>query len=208
VLTDYESPPKKPRRRLSREERREQILRCAIKVFARTNYRATRIADIAAEAGISEAMIYKHFPSKKSIFLEILEHMSRRILLFWQQEVDREPNALRALRNMLLVYSRRAKEHPDELKIHSQAVSEIDDEAIRTRLREDARVTMRFVEKVIKNGVQQGAIRENADVEAMTFLYTGGGILVNTMTLLASDERFDEQLLVRISDHLLGAPRA
>jgi AcrR family transcriptional regulator len=199
---------KKPAQRLSGEERREQILRCATTVFARTNYRAARIADIASEVGISEAMIYKHFPSKKSIFLEILEHMSQRIILFWQQEVDREPDALQALRNMVLVYFRRVKKHPDELRIHSQAVSEIGDEAIRARLRKDYRSYMRFVEEVIKNGIRQGAIRENADVEAMTFLYTGGGIIVNMMILLAFDKRFNEQLLVRMSDHLLGALKA
>ena len=199
---------KKQGRRLSAEERREQILHCAIKVFARANYRATRIADIAAEAGISEAMIYKHFPSKKSIFLEILEHMSKRIIFFWRQEVEREPDALQALRNMVLVYYRRVKKHPDELKIHSQAVSEIGDEAIRMRLRKDYQSYMRFVEKVIKNGIRQGVIRENADVEAMTFLYTGGGIIVNMMVLLAFDRRFNEQLLVRMSDHLLGTLKA
>jgi AcrR family transcriptional regulator len=199
---------KKQGRRLSGEERREQILHSAIKVFARTNYRAARIADIAAEAGISEAMIYKHFPSKKSIFLEILERMSERIIFFWQQELDREPDALQALRNMVLAYYRRVKKHPDELKIHSQAVSEIGDEAIRLQLREDYQSYMRFVEKVIQNGIRQGVIRENADTEAMTFLYTGGGSIVNTMILLAFDERFDEQLLVRMSDHLLGTLKA
>jgi len=208
VLTDYEPGDKTRRRRLSREERREQILRCAIQVFARANYRATRIADIAAEAGISEAMIYKHFPSKKSIFLEILEHMSSRIISFWQQEVDKEPDALQALRNMVLAYYRRVKKHPDELKIHLQAVSEIGDEAIRSRLRADYQDTMRFVEKVIQNGIRQGVIRENADVEAMAFLYTGGGIIVDMMILLAFDERFDEQLLVRMSDRILGTLRA
>ena len=68
------------RQRLPAEERKKQILLCAVKVFARSNYRSARVGDIAAEAGISEAAIYRHFPSKKSIYLEILRHMSGRIV--------------------------------------------------------------------------------------------------------------------------------
>src|SRR4030042_6960031 len=193
---------KKRARRLRSEDRREQILRSAIAVFARANYGATRISDIAAEAGISEAMIYKHFPSKRSIFLEILEHKSARILEVWKREVQREPDALEALRRLVLVYYRTAKEHPDELKIHWRAISEIGDRTIRARLRKDYQGFIRFVTSVIEKGIRQGVIRKGVDVEAMAFLYTGGGIVVNTMILLALDKQFDEKLLPRVSDHL------
>ena len=72
-----------PQKRLPAEERKKQILKCAVKVFARANYQTTRVADIAAEAGISEAMVYKHFPSKNAIYLDVLKHMSTRILTFY-----------------------------------------------------------------------------------------------------------------------------
>ena len=60
------------RQRLPAEERRKQILRSAVRVFARSNYRAAKVADIAAEAGVSEALLYKFFDSKQAIFLELL----------------------------------------------------------------------------------------------------------------------------------------
>ena len=62
------------KKRLKAEDRRKQILKCAVKVFARSNYKTTRVADIAQEAGISEAAIYKYFAKKETIYLEILEH--------------------------------------------------------------------------------------------------------------------------------------
>ena len=68
-------------RRLPASERRKQILRGAVRVFARSNYRAAKVAEIAAEAGVSEALLYKLFPSKQAIFLEILQHMSQRIVV-------------------------------------------------------------------------------------------------------------------------------
>ena len=113
------------RRRLPAEERRKQILKSAVRVFARSNYRAAKVADIAAEAGVSEALLYKFFDSKQAIFLEILQHMSQRIVAAWQEEVDREEDAPTALRNMGTTYYERMRNHPEELRVQFQAISEI-----------------------------------------------------------------------------------
>jgi len=198
----------KVRKRLSEKERKKQILICAVKVFAKSNYRAARVADIAAEAGISEALIYKYFPSKKSIFLKILEHMTQRIITFWQEEVDKEPNALEAMRNMVLTYYRRMIKHPDDLKVHFQAVSEIDDPAIFKRLREDHKTYMLFIQNVLKKGIAQKVIRKNLPLDAMTFLLDGGGIIMNMMKLLQFDNEFDEEMVSQIADYLIEFLRA
>ena len=62
--------------RMPADARKKQILKCAVKVFAKSNYQAANVADIAREAGISEALIYKYFPSRKEIFLQILKTIS------------------------------------------------------------------------------------------------------------------------------------
>ena len=80
--------------RLKAEERRKQILKCAVKVFARSNYQAARVADIAIEVGVSEAAIYRHFCRKEDIFLEILDHMSKQILAFWQEEFEKSDDVI------------------------------------------------------------------------------------------------------------------
>jgi AcrR family transcriptional regulator len=63
----------KPRRRLSADERRSAILESAEAVFARTGYHGSSIDDIASQAGISKALIYEHFPSKKDLHASLLE---------------------------------------------------------------------------------------------------------------------------------------
>jgi AcrR family transcriptional regulator len=50
-----------PVRRLRRAERREQILAAATRAFARAGFAATSLDDIAAAAGISRAILYRHF---------------------------------------------------------------------------------------------------------------------------------------------------
>jgi AcrR family transcriptional regulator len=63
----------KPRRRLSAEERRRAILESAEDVFAVSGYHGSSIDEIAQAAGISKALIYEHFPSKKDLHVSLLE---------------------------------------------------------------------------------------------------------------------------------------
>jgi AcrR family transcriptional regulator len=65
--------PPKPRRRLSAEERRRAILEAAQDVFAAGGYHGSSIDEIAQAAGISKALIYEHFPSKKDLHVSLLD---------------------------------------------------------------------------------------------------------------------------------------
>ena len=55
-----------------RDERREQILQAALKVFAVKGLAATKISDIATAAGLSHGLIYHYFDSKDEIFTELV----------------------------------------------------------------------------------------------------------------------------------------
>jgi AcrR family transcriptional regulator len=63
----------KPRRRLTAEERRRAILNAAQEVFAGRGYHGSSIDEIAQAAGISKALIYEHFPSKKDLHVSLLD---------------------------------------------------------------------------------------------------------------------------------------
>jgi AcrR family transcriptional regulator len=62
-----------PRKRLSAEERRELILDAALEVFARRGFNGASIDEIAHAAGVSKALIYEHFPSKRDLHVSLLE---------------------------------------------------------------------------------------------------------------------------------------
>ena len=57
--------------RLSAEQRREAIVRAALPLFARKGFANTTTRELADAAGVSEALLYKHFPSKESLYAEI-----------------------------------------------------------------------------------------------------------------------------------------
>jgi AcrR family transcriptional regulator len=62
-----------PRKRLSGERRREVILAAALDAFAAGGYHETSLEDVAARAGISKALIYEHFASKRDLFRALLD---------------------------------------------------------------------------------------------------------------------------------------
>jgi AcrR family transcriptional regulator len=58
--------------RLDGEERRKAIVNAAVPLFARKGFAGTTTREIAEAAGISEALVFKHFPTKKLLYREIL----------------------------------------------------------------------------------------------------------------------------------------
>ena len=60
------------RERLSADERRAVIARAAGRLFARHGYAATRLEDIAAAADVTKPIVYRHFDSKKALYLALL----------------------------------------------------------------------------------------------------------------------------------------
>lgn len=67
------APAARPVRRLRRAERREQILAAATRAFARSGFAATGLDDIAAEAGITRVILYRHFDSKTELYQAVLD---------------------------------------------------------------------------------------------------------------------------------------
>lgn len=59
--------------RLSSLDRRRQILRTASGLFARRGYGGTTTREIAERAGINEALLFRHFPSKEKLYWTIIE---------------------------------------------------------------------------------------------------------------------------------------
>ena len=58
-------------KRLSCEERKQAIVKAVLPIFARNGFANTTTRELAKAAGVSEALIYKHFPSKESLYAEI-----------------------------------------------------------------------------------------------------------------------------------------
>jgi AcrR family transcriptional regulator len=60
--------------RMSGDERRQQILRVAIQLFSQCGFSGTTTKEIARAAGVSEAMVFRHYATKQELYNAILDH--------------------------------------------------------------------------------------------------------------------------------------
>jgi AcrR family transcriptional regulator len=61
---------------MSAAARRERILAAALDAFGNGGYGATSMGDVAGRAGVTRAVLYDHFASKKSLFLAVIEEQN------------------------------------------------------------------------------------------------------------------------------------
>ncbi len=81
--------------RLSSEERREAIVEAVKGVFAEKGFDGTTTRELALAAGVSEALLYKHFPSKESLYAAMLDACARgRGLAEYRRILTLEPSTV------------------------------------------------------------------------------------------------------------------
>lgn len=68
------------RRRLKPDERRNELLDIGAEFFAERPYDDVLMEDIAERAGVSRALLYRYFPSKRELFAAIYQHAAERLL--------------------------------------------------------------------------------------------------------------------------------
>src|SRR5262245_4622678 len=79
-MSRADAPPTPPGARLRRTARREQILAAATRAFARSGFAATSLDDVAAAAGVSRAILYRHFASKADLYRAAVERVYTRLV--------------------------------------------------------------------------------------------------------------------------------
>ncbi len=65
------------RNRISGPERRELIIQAALTLFSQKGFRGTTTREIAREAGVSEATIFKHFATKEALYSAMIDAKAR-----------------------------------------------------------------------------------------------------------------------------------
>ncbi|HET9728213.1 MAG TPA: TetR/AcrR family transcriptional regulator [Acidimicrobiia bacterium] len=75
--------------RLPAEQRRQQLLDVARERFGELGFHATSMDDIAEAAGVTKPVLYQHFPSKRALYIELLEETGRTLLTLLAEATGR-----------------------------------------------------------------------------------------------------------------------
>ena len=102
-MTKERTKTHEKRSRMKGEERREDILHHAKTVFAQYGYAEASTGELARASDVTEPMLYKHFGSKKGLFLAVLQEFSPQFLGELQECIERraEKDILDALEHVI-----------------------------------------------------------------------------------------------------------
>jgi AcrR family transcriptional regulator len=164
--------------RMAAADRRRHLVETAIRLFTEGSYRGTTTAEIARAAGVSEPILYRHFASKRDLYLAALEHVWARTRETWERTLEEASDACAAVEAIGKghVSVRSPKLQLAELWV--QALSEAsEDPELKRHLRRHMREVHDFVADLIRRGQAQGAIAKERDADSEAWIMLAGGIL-------------------------------
>jgi AcrR family transcriptional regulator len=149
--------------RLRKGERRRQLLSHAKQLFVTLGYHATTTEKIAAAAGVSEPVLYRHFDSKKALFVEVLSEVRSATIERWKGEATRLTDPLAKLHAISELYLDTTREHALEFGVMHRALLESDDQEVLAMLRGFYMDSEELLARVIAEGQQSGVFRRSLD---------------------------------------------
>ncbi len=166
------------RSRLPAAERRASVLDCACRVFSRGSYRGTTTAEIAREAGVTEPILYRHFESKRDLYLACLDESWSRVRALWAQVVEEEPDPASWIAAMGRAFLDSEEYRPVITNLWIEALAEAsDDDETRLRFREHLLEVHAFVVDVIRRAQAAGGVAPERDPDAEAWMFIGNGLL-------------------------------
>ncbi|GHO58180.1 TetR/AcrR family transcriptional regulator [Ktedonobacter robiniae] len=184
-MTDTQQPQPVKRSRMSGEERRKLILHCAKRVFARSTYVEASTGELARESGITEPMLYKHFGSKKGLFLAVLREFSSQFLELYQKRLAEreEKDILDALEHVVLDFRETISVDPETQRVLFQSVLESSDPEISQGVSKNNLTIYQMIHDLVGRAQAAGYIDEALNLDAVAWGYMSM-ILANQYALM------------------------
>ncbi|MFC0437749.1 TetR/AcrR family transcriptional regulator [Kutzneria buriramensis] len=141
-------------------DRRNSILDAAVRVIARAGVRGLRVEELAAEAGVSMALIYYHFGDRAGLLRRTLEHINDRAASYTRKPAGPDPR--REVERLLLL----ELQDTDEVRVNSTAWGELRatavfDDDLREPLAASTKVWVDEIAAAITRAQRAGSVSGN-----------------------------------------------
>ena len=168
------SPDARNRRSQLKSDRRLQLLSAAERLFAERGFLAVRLEDIGAAAGVSGPAIYRHFPNKESLLVELLVGISARLLAGARDVTARSSDAASALDGLIDFHLDFALGEPDLIRIQDRDLAHLPE----TAAKQVRKAQRQYVEVWV--GVLRELNPERAETDARLTAHAVFGLLNST----------------------------
>ncbi len=155
--------PIKSTARMRKADRKRQLMQHAKQLFVTLGYQHTTTEKIAQAAGVTEPVLYRHFDSKKTLFIEVLHDIRHATINRWQADTAKIGEPMKRLHAIVDLYLGSTRAHALDFQIMHRSLVETADEEIAGCLRTFYLDSERMLAQVIREGQEAGVFRRDLD---------------------------------------------
>lgn len=196
-----------PRRRLTSEERRQQIVEVALNMVAKYGVRGTTISRIAAGVGVTHPALYAHFANRKEILLAALDVLFERIRGVHCSCT--QTNILERLREIGLFHTRLLASQEDGFVFPLfEFIAASPEEGLREALGIRQKAIVAEITEIARDGQRQGTVSQEADPEQVAWLIVSRAWTEDVATLMGVAEYWNEARSNQLLELILASVAA
>jgi AcrR family transcriptional regulator len=158
-------------RSAAQEERRRQILDAAVRAFARKGYHASRVSDIAEEAGVAYGLVYHYFESKDAVLESIFRDMWGMMVAAINAVEDVEESPREQLRKSCAIVLRTWRDYPDVVRVLVREVARSGEQLQREV--EDIAHAFEALQRIVERGQAQNVFRDDISPRLASWVIYG-----------------------------------
>jgi TetR/AcrR family transcriptional regulator, fatty acid metabolism regulator protein len=151
-------------------DRRRQILEAAVKVFATKGFHASRVGDVAEEAGIAYGLVYHYFASKEDLLETIFRTTWTEMLARVREVEEAGVPAAEAVRQVTALLLRTWRRDPDLVRVLVREVTR--NQHVQQEI-EEITEAMHALERIVRRGQETGEFRTDLDARLAAVVFYG-----------------------------------
>jgi AcrR family transcriptional regulator len=152
------------------EERRRQILQAAVRAFAEKGYHATRVSDIAKEAGVAYGLVYHYYESKETLLEAIFKETWGAMLETVRSVEQLDEPAHEQVRKVTEIVLRSWKRDPNLVRVLVREVTRSTQVQEET---EEIDLAYRALQRIVERGQESGEFRTDLDARVTATIWYG-----------------------------------
>jgi AcrR family transcriptional regulator len=159
-----------PDRTIAQEEKRRRLLDAAVKVFARKGYHASRVGDIAEEAGVAHGLLYHYFASKEDVLRAVFRETWRALIDTIESVEEAGDPPREQLRKVAEILLRSWRRDPDLVRVLVLEVTR--SQHLRGEMDEIGESFV-AIQEIVERGQADGSIRADLDARLASYVFFG-----------------------------------
>jgi TetR/AcrR family transcriptional regulator, fatty acid metabolism regulator protein len=175
-----------PHKTNAQEYKRRLLLDAAVRVFARKGYHASRVGDIAEEAGVAYGLLYHYFSSKEEVLRSVFRETWRALIATIESVEEGDDPPREQLRKVTEILLRSWRRDPDLVRV---LVLEVTRSQLLAGEMDEIVASFKAIQKIVERGQADGSIRPDLDAHLASYVFYG-----------AIDELLTGWVLARLPD--------